>query len=101
MTRSEADIEGGVEVVVYRSARRAETYLYLPAAADFEALPEALLGHFGEGTAFLEFTLHADKVLALADAGVVLTALSEQGFYLQLPPAKEPGTVKLNSSGQN
>ncbi len=80
-----------VDVVVYRSARRADTYLYLQAGADYdETLPEALRKHFGEATAFLEFSLHAEKTLAQADAAAVLAALADQGFYLQLPPRETP-----------
>ena len=76
-----------IDVVVYRSARRADTYLYLHAGADYdETLPDALRSHFGEAAAFLEFALHADKALAQADAVTVLAALDSQGFYLQLPP---------------
>ncbi len=78
-----------VDVVVYRSNRRADTYLYLPASATFEELPEALRHQFGEATAFLEFALHADRYLAQADADTVLKALAGQGFYLQLPPGSD------------
>ena len=78
-----------IDVVVYRSSRRADTYLYLPRAAAFEELPDALRQHFGEATAFLEFVLHREKVLAQAEAPAVLAALAEQGFYLQLPPGRD------------
>ena len=81
--------QAGLEVRVYRSARRAETYIYMPKDDNFEDLPEALRKHFGEGTGFLEFCLHEEKYLAQADPKQVLSALREQGFYLQLPPNKE------------
>ncbi len=84
-----ADFEDGVGVVVYRSHKRADTYVYLPAESDFEELPEAFREHFGEATAFLDFVLHPARQLAQADPLAVLRALSEQGFYLQLPPQKE------------
>ena len=82
-------IAGAVEVSVYRSARRAETYLYLPVDDEFDELPEGLRDQFGQGTAFLQLWLHADKFLAQAEAKKVLQALAEQGFYLQLPPDKD------------
>ena len=84
--------DAGLEVRVYRSARRAETYIYLPKDDDFEDLPENLREHFGEGTGFLEFWLHEEKYLAQADPQQVLNALREQGFYLQLPPSKDAVT---------
>ena len=83
------DSEEGVHVVVYRSHRRADTYVYLPAESEFEDLPEAFREHFGEASAFLDFVLHPARQLAQADPIVVLRALSEQGFYLQLPPQKD------------
>lgn len=80
---------GGIDVVVYRSARRGDIYIIMPTADDFESLPEALRSQFGEATAFLEFHLHSQKTLAQADADAVLAALAEQGFYLQMPPADD------------
>ncbi|MEM7078910.1 MAG: YcgL domain-containing protein [Pseudomonadota bacterium] len=78
-----------IEVMVYRSPRRAETYLYLPRRAEFDTLPEALRQQFGEGEAFLDFVLDAQRKLALVDAAEVLRALRTQGFYLQLPPRQD------------
>ncbi len=78
--------KSNLDVVVYRSQKRADTYVYLPAGAEYDDLPDAFRDHFGEATAFLEFELHEERFLAQADAGAVLKALEEQGFYLQLPP---------------
>ena len=78
--------DSNVDVVVYRSRKRADTYVYLPAGAEYDDLPDAFRDHFGEATAFLQFELHADRFLAQADASAVLKAIEDQGFYLQLPP---------------
>jgi len=78
-----------VEVQVLRSARRADTYLFLPVADAYEDLPEALRTHFGEATAFLTFWLDEERFLAQSDPRQVMAALREQGFYLQLPPRDE------------
>lgn len=80
----------GLEVRVYRSERRADTYLYLPVEDEFDDLPEALLEHFGPGTGFLQFWLHEERYLAQADPRQVLQAISDKGFYLQLPPNLPP-----------
>lgn len=82
--------DAGVEVQVLRSAKRADTYLYLPVDDAYEELPEALREHFGEATSFLTFTLHEQRFLAQSDPRQVLAALREQGFYLQLPPQNDP-----------
>ena len=79
-----------VNVTVYRSSKLADTYLYLPQGEALEELPSALLERFGDGESFLEFELTEERYLAQADASRVLEALSNQGFYLQLPPPKYP-----------
>ena len=75
-----------IDVAVYKSRRRAETYVYLEKEAAFEDLPDAFRDQFGPEERFLEFELYADKQLAQVDAQVVLDAIATQGFYLQLPP---------------
>lgn len=72
---------------VYRSRRRADTYLYLPRQDDFSAVPDALMRVFGAADFALEFELTPQRRLAQADAGEVLRNLREQGFHLQMPPA--------------
>jgi uncharacterized protein YcgL (UPF0745 family) len=71
---------------VYKSARRADTYVYLAASEDFAALPDALRQQLGHLTLALEFELTADKRLAQADAAHVLAQISAAGYYLQVPP---------------
>ena len=79
----------GIEVQVYRSGKKADTYLFLPIADAYEDLPEALQEHFGEATAFLSFWLHEERYLAQSDSRQVLAAIDQQGFYLQLPPQND------------
>lgn len=71
---------------VYRSPRRDEMYLYLPADADPAELPEALLRQFGRPEPALRIHLTPDRKLARADSGRVMEALRTQGYYLQMPP---------------
>ena len=79
----------GVLVQVYRSPRRAETYLLTEKAKGLQAVPETLLGTFGNPEPAFVFHLTAQRALAHADPAQVLTAIQEKGFYLQLPPPKE------------
>lgn len=76
-------------VAVYKSSRMADTFVYLRAEDSPESLPDALLQRFGEAKHVVEFSLHADRYLAQADAQNVMRAIAEQGFYLQLPPAED------------
>lgn len=68
---------------VYRSSRRQDTYLYLPAKDEFRRLPAGLMKVFGQPEFALDFELAARRKLAAADAGLVLETLRTQGYYLQ------------------
>ena len=72
---------------VYKSLRKADTYVYLAGRDDFDRLPESLRDRLGR----LEFVLGVDlagrRTLARADPDVVRTNLAAQGFHLQLPPS--------------
>ncbi|MEN8168070.1 MAG: YcgL domain-containing protein, partial [Pseudomonadota bacterium] len=52
---------------IYRSAHRDEMYLYLSQEARFEAVPEALLQHFGTPRLVMELELHPERQLARED----------------------------------
>ena len=71
---------------VFRSAKKAETYLYLAQGRVFEDLPPDLRQAFGEPYFVLALNLGRDSRLARIDARQVLKQLESQGFYLQLPP---------------
>jgi uncharacterized protein YcgL (UPF0745 family) len=71
---------------VYRSDKKAETYLYLSDELDFDDLPAELQESFGSPALVMHLELSADRKLARVDVGKVLEQLAETGFYLQLPP---------------
>jgi uncharacterized protein YcgL (UPF0745 family) len=71
---------------VYRSDKKAETYLYLSDNMEFDDLPAELRERFGEPAFVLRLELSAERKLARVDVASVLESLAEQGFYLQLPP---------------
>jgi len=74
---------------VYRSSRRADTYVYLPRQDDFSELPEGLRSALGRLEFALEFDLTPERRLAREDPATVLANLESQGFHLQLPPPEE------------
>jgi uncharacterized protein YcgL (UPF0745 family) len=74
-----------MQCYVYRSRRRAETYVYLPRKDDFSDLPEALVELLGRLELALELDLTPDRRLAREDPGQVLESLRERGFHLQMP----------------
>jgi uncharacterized protein YcgL (UPF0745 family) len=74
-----------MQCFVYRSRKRRDAYLYLPAEADFSHLPAGLIEAFGPPELALTFELTPDRRLATADATQVLAQLQSRGYYLQMP----------------
>lgn len=71
---------------IYRSDRKAETYLYLAETHEFDDLPDELRRRFGAPAFVMRLEIEAGTRLARADAAEVLRALERDGYYLQLPP---------------
>jgi uncharacterized protein YcgL (UPF0745 family) len=75
--------------VIYRSSKRDQTYLYLEKEGDFSRVPDELMRSFGQPHWVMTLPLDGSKRLAAADIAQVKRLLSEQGFYLQVPPPIE------------
>ena len=73
-------------VEIYRSPRKPEMYLYVDKKRALEDVPDSLLAGFGEPQPVMSLMLEPGRKLARADAAQVLAQISEQGFYLQMPP---------------
>jgi uncharacterized protein YcgL (UPF0745 family) len=71
---------------VYRSDKKAETYLYLRDGLAFCDLPVELQASFGEPGLVMSLKMSTEQKLARVDVEKVLASLAEHGFYLQLPP---------------
>ena len=81
---------------IYKSPKEDELYLYVQRQDGLQRVPEALLERFGKPLLVTTMVLTADKKLARADVGKVLAAMEENGFYLQMPPAKEDYMLEIN-----
>jgi len=77
-----------VDVVchVYRSLRRADTYVYLARRDDFAVLPSALRSGLLPLEFVLELDLTSPRRLGREDFAVVCANVQQSGFHLQLPP---------------
>ena len=75
--------------VIYRSTRREQTYLYVEKKDDFSRVPPELMEGFDKPQLTMLLPLDGRKKLAGADLDKVKQALTEQGYYLQLPPPPE------------
>ena len=82
-------------VIIFRSSRKADTYLYMPATAEFEDLPEVLRKQFGAPIYVMELVLTPARELAQADVLQVMQAMTEDGFFLQFPPPTVPINTEL------
>lgn len=71
---------------IYRSDKKAETYLYLRHDLEFSDLPVELQASFGEPAFVMQLALTRSRQLSRVDVEKVLNALQEPGFFLQLPP---------------
>ncbi|WP_110602405.1 YcgL domain-containing protein [Salinicola lusitanus] len=80
---------------VVKSPRRDEMYLYLDKAQGMAPVPQALRERFGPPIAVMTLLLRAERPLARADVVKVMAAIRDQGFYLQMPPAKDPEMLDL------
>ena len=72
---------------VYRCAKKEGMYVYVDKQQGTEQLPDALLQRTGKLTLAMTLMLTPEKKLARAKAEDVLTAIDNQGFYLQMPPS--------------
>ena len=75
-----------MQAYVYKSQRKAETYVYLAARDDFERVPGPLRAQLGELRFVLEVALTPERRLAQADPAVVRANLAGHGFHIQFPP---------------
>ena len=74
---------------IYKSNEVAETYLFVAQKEELERVPEALLQKMGELIIVMEMDLHDEKQLLRVRGKAVLSAITAQGYYLQLPPPPE------------
>ena len=76
-----------MQAFVYKSLRKADTYLYLAVRDDFMRLPEPMRTQLGRLEFVLDVALTPERKLAREDVAVVRDSLATRGFHLQFPPA--------------
>lgn len=74
---------------VYKSSKKAQTYLFINKRDDFSDVPEALMKMFGTPVMVTVLNLATKTKLGFADLDKVKENLSSQGYYLQLTPPEE------------
>jgi uncharacterized protein YcgL (UPF0745 family) len=74
---------------VYKSPKKAGTYVFVAAPEDFARVPGPLLEQLGPLQFVLDVALTPGRKLANGDADVVRENLALRGFHLQVPPATD------------
>ncbi len=71
---------------VYKSQRKADTYVFLAERDGFERLSEPLRTQLGPLRFVLDVALDPGRTLAREDPAEVRANLAARGFHLQFPP---------------
>lgn len=79
-------LEKPMQCAIYKGKKRPDDYLYVEKEDDFSRIPQTLLDIMGELQLVISLELSAERRLAQADVTQVMQQLSEQGYYLQIPP---------------
>ncbi|MGB3727073.1 MAG: YcgL domain-containing protein [Glaciecola sp.] len=80
---------------VYKSPKKADTYLYLEKRDDFSKVPEALLTHFGTPKFVTLVPIGKHDKIANIETHTFIEKVRNDGFYLQLPP-KEKSLLEIH-----
>ena len=74
---------------VYRSNRKAGTYLFVADTQDLGNLPHALTARLEPLEWVMAIDLAERETLAATRPATVIDSIESQGFFLQLPPGEE------------
>ena len=73
---------------IYRSEKKIDCYLFLQKPEEDFELPEVVKKAVGSLHFVMELDITPNTELALSEPAKILSALEEQGFYIQMPPSK-------------
>lgn len=75
-----------LDVDVYKTARRPETFLFVPAGLAFHEWPDGLTDVFHPAEHVMTLTLTPERPLAAHPADLVMNEIAKRGYFMQLPP---------------
>jgi uncharacterized protein YcgL (UPF0745 family) len=96
--RGEPSPDPHMQAYVYKSLRKADTYVYLGARDDFTRLPEPVRVQLWPLQFVFELALTPGRKLAREDVAVVRENLAMRGFHLQFPPPAEASAVDTRTA---
>ncbi|MFC4699764.1 YcgL domain-containing protein [Glaciecola siphonariae] len=74
---------------VYKSSKKADTYLYVQDKGDYSKVPNALLNAFGTPVFVMLLPIAKRITIAQLPRDKFVSTLERDGFYLQMPPKVE------------
>ncbi len=80
---------------IYKSPRKDEMYLYVEKSQQFARVPEALLEMFGVPVHLMDMPVKPGRKLARIDVDKMLAGITDNGYFLQMPPPKEDYMLDL------
>ncbi len=80
-------------VSVFRSSKKADTYLYVRRGQVWDELPESLRGIFGAPVHAMDLILTPERTLARTSGRKVLDAIADKDFFLQMPEEQDSYVV--------
>ena len=75
-----------LDVDVYKTTRRPETFLFVPAGLEFNLWPDGLADVFRPAEHVMTLTLTPERPLAAQPADFVMSEIAKRGYFMQLPP---------------
>lgn len=76
-------------IEIFKGKKKEEMYLYVEQKNGLKSVPEDLLATFGQTESVMVLLLTKDKKMARVKASIVLDAIENQGYFLQMPPPLE------------
>jgi len=81
-----------MKVAVFKTARKPDTFLFLPEGLPPNEWPDGLEEIFIPAEKVLSLTLTAEQPLAAQTATRVMEEIAVKGYFLQLPPQSSPSS---------
>ena len=87
-----------IDVDIFKTARRPDTFLFLPKDLAESEWPEGLSSLFANPEKVMTLTLTPEQPLAAQPAARVMAEIRSRGYFLQLPPQSEPAAAATETA---
>jgi uncharacterized protein YcgL (UPF0745 family) len=81
-----ASAQSSLPVSAYKSSKKDQLFLIIPATTALNELPPELLVMFGDPKWVLNFEMTPTRKMGREDPQKVWDALQQKGYFIQLPP---------------